>query len=401
MNRKSTFTPIAFCAAALAGMFTTAGPRAAEKPDYKATAERIVVQSANVKEGDRVVVQGDVRDIELIEEVALAVWKRGAEAIQVVGRERTARRFFDEVPKKYDAMPLALMRKLVEAQTVAIDISGQEFPTLFSDVPPERFAAIGKRINDVLNARQERGVRSVNLGNGLYPTEAIAKQFGLTKDQLTELFWAGVNVDYNKLQATGAAVRSVLAAGREVLVTHPNGTELKLRIEGRPVFVSDGVISAEDIAKGGPATQVWLPAGEVYLAPVPGTAEGKIVADTMPFETGVLVGATFTVQAGKLTAHSANAGPDYERWKAFYAAVPEGKNDFAVLDLGINPNVKVPPGSKLTSWVPAGTVSLGFGGNNWAGGSNDMGWNAVASLNGCTVTVDGKMIVEKGVLKIQ
>jgi len=68
---------------------------------------------------------------------------------------------------------------------------------------------------------------------------------------------------------------------------------------------------------------------------------------------------------------------------------------------GINSNVKVPPGSKLTTWVPAGTVSLGFGGNTWAGGSNDIGWGASGSLNGCTVAVDGKIVVEKGVLKIQ
>jgi len=46
-------------------------------------------------------------------------------------------------------------------------------------------------------------------------------------------------------------------------------------------------------------------------------------------------------------------------------------------------------------------VSLGFGDNTWAGGSNDMGWGASGSLNGCTVAVDGKIVVEKGVLKIQ
>ena len=395
MNRKSLFAATALCAVAIS-------LHAADKPDYKAVAERIVGQSANVKEGDRVVVQGDVRDIELIEEVALAVWKRGAEPIQIISREKAVRRYFDEVPKKYDTMPLALSLKLVEAQTVFIDISGQEFPALLRDVAPERFTAYQQRNSDVQTARRKRGVRSVNLGNGLYPTEAMAKQYGLTKNQLAELYWSGVNVDYNKLHATGAAVRSVLAAGKEVRVTHPNGTDLKLRIEGRPVFVSDGVISAEDMAKGGPA-QVWLPAGEVYLAPVPGTTEGKIVFDAMRFagDGDVIVGATFTVKAGKLTAHSAKPGPDYDHWKAVYEAAPEGKNDFALLDLGINSNVKVPPGSKLTTWVPAGTVTLGFGNNLWAGGSNDIGWGANGSLNGCTVTVDGKTVVEKGVLKVQ
>ena len=124
MNRKSLFTVIAFCAAAIAGTFSPISLHAAEKPDYKAIAERIVGQSANVKEGDRVVITGDVRDLDLIEEVALAVWKRGAEPVQIVGREKAARRYFDDVPKKYDAMPLSLSLKLAEAQTVAIDIFG-------------------------------------------------------------------------------------------------------------------------------------------------------------------------------------------------------------------------------------------------------------------------------------
>jgi hypothetical protein len=111
--------------------------------------------------------------------------------------------------------------------------------------------------------------------------------------------------------------------------------------------------------------------------------------------------ATFTIKAGKLTGHSAKLGPEYDRWQALYASAGPGKNEFALLDLGINPNVKIPPGSKLTTWVRAGTVSLGFGGNSWAGGSNDIAWSTADSINGCTVTVDGKAIVDKGELKVQ
>jgi aminopeptidase len=173
-----------------------------------------------------------------------------------------------------------------------------------------------------------------------------------------------------------------------------------VQLQGRPVFVSDGVISAEDVAQGGAARQVWLPAGEVYLVPVAGSAEGKIVADRVPHEGGEILGATFTLKGGKMTGHTAQAGPAYERWKARYALADESKNELGVLDLGINPNVKVPAGSKLTTWVPAGTVSVVFGNNVWAGGTNRAPWNTAASLNGCTVVVDGKTIVDKGVLKL-
>ncbi len=50
----------------------------------------------------------------------------------------------------------------------------------------------------------------------------------------------------------------------------------KVRIEGHPVLVSDGVISAEEAKRGGGANQVWLPAGELYLAPVPEKAQERV-----------------------------------------------------------------------------------------------------------------------------
>ena len=59
----------------------------------------------------------------------------------------------------------------------------------------------------------------------------------------------------------------------------------------------------------------------------------------------------------------------------------------------------VPAGSKLSNWVPAGTVTVGFGGNIWAGGTNDGSWGFNASLNGWTLSIDGKPIVDAGVLK--
>ncbi len=397
---KTSFVAAAGCAAFCAVAFFTASPlRAAEKPDYKATAERIVGECAGVKAGDRVVVRGEIRDIEFIEEISLAVWRRGAEPIQILGRERAARRYFDEVPAKFDAVPADFSLKLAGIQTVDIEIWGEEFPGKLDTVPAARTAAGDQRWQTVYQAKLKAGVRQLGIGNGLYPTDATAKQFGLTKAQLADLYWAGINVDYAKLQAKGAAVKAILAAGKEVRVTHPNGTNLTCRVAGRPVFVSDGVISAENAAKGGAAAQVWLPAGEVYFAPVPGSAEGKVVFDSIPYGAGEIRRLIHTVKAGKMVGHTADSGPEYKLWKERYAAAPAGKDEFAGVDIGINPNVKVPAGSKLMTWIPAGTVTLSFGGNAGSEGSNPISWGSGGSMNGCTLTVDGKVVIENGVLK--
>jgi hypothetical protein len=86
--------------------------------------------------------------------------------------------------------------------------------------------------------------------------------------------------------------------------------------------------------------------------------------------------------------------------KAAYDAAGEGKDLFAVVDFGINSNVKLPANSKIATWVPAGTVTVGVGNNVWAGGDNKNPYAYFVSLPGTTVTLDGKPVVEAGQLKL-
>ena len=94
------------------------------------------------------------------------------------------------------------------------------------------------------------------------------------------------------------------------------------------------------------------------------------------------------------------AGKDYWHWRAWIVADDERKNLLGYLDLGINPNIKLAADSKVGTWVPAGAVTVGFGGNTWAGGDNTLPFDRSLSLPGSTVTLDGKAIVEKGELKL-
>ncbi len=54
----------------------------------------------------------------------------------------------------------------------------------------------------------------------------------------------------------------------------------------------------------------------------------------------------------------------------------------------------------MGTWVPAGTVTVGMGNNLWAGGNNRSTYGYYVSLTGTTVTMDGKPIIENGLLKI-
>lgn len=364
----------------------------------EALAEKLVAQCAGVREGDSVLIVGGTRDFELLENIAVHVRKRGAFPLLTIGSDRLTRRMADDVPAKYDSQKPELDLALAGLFDAVISVEFGESEGLLAHVPAERMAARAKAAQPVDQAFLERGVRQVNLGNALYPTAALAKRFGIGQDELSQIFWAGVNVDYAKLEATGNAVRSALASGQEIRITNPNGTDLKARIERRPVFVSDGVISPEERKSGGPAVQTWLPAGEVYLTAVPGTGEGTIVVDRQLFRGKEIEGLTLNFKGGRLTTMAARTG--LEPLKELYDASGTGKDVFGIIDLGINPSVRLAPGSRMQAWMPAGMVTVGFGSNEWAGGENDSTFGLTSFLPGSTVTVDGKTIVKAGALTL-
>ncbi len=246
--------------------------------EYRSVAEKVVAQSAGVQDGDLVWITGSNEDLPLLEEIAVEVRKRGASPLVTVASQQQARRMFDEIPAKYDSRLPEMNMKLTGIIDVFIATEFGEGRTL-KGVSAERIAARNKASAPIGELARKRQVRAVFLGNGLYPNAERAEQLGMSRDELAGLMYGGVDADYAALQSTGEQVRSLLAGGKELRITNPNGTDFRVGINNRPVTVSDGIISAADRKKGGAANSVWLPAGEVFLTPVPGTATGTVVSD--------------------------------------------------------------------------------------------------------------------------
>jgi aminopeptidase len=393
-NKKdsaATETAAATATPAADSSSTATGPVA----DFKSVARRVVTQSAGVGEGDIVMLSGDVADLPLLEDMAIEVQKVGGYPLVSVGTEKLSRRSYDEVPAKYDSQEPRLAKKLTEMVDVFISTESGEGRTL-KGVPPERMVARGKAFQPVMALMQKRGVRFVSLGNGLYPNAERAEQFGMSRADLAKVMYGGIDADYSQLQTTGEGLRKTLAAGNELHITSASGTDLKVKIKGRPVLVSDGIISAADRKHGGAATSVWLPAGEVYLTPVAGTAEGVVVADHYFYQGQRVDGLKLEIKGGKMVSMTAKSG--LEPLKGFYDAAGEGKDLFAVVDIGINPAITIPEGAPVNVFSRAGAVTVGVGGNTWAGGDNNATFAVYPEVPKATLTVDGKELVKDGKL---
>lgn len=373
-------------------MTAVAQPKA---PNTVEVADRIVTKTAGVKKGDIVQINGGVADMTFMEDLAVAVRKKGAFPIVTVWSESGEKKLIDGVPAEFDTQTNAADLALAKTVNVVISIPAVRDASIYEKFAPDRQRKLATAGQVVGTTLLKRNVRQVELGNGLAPSPSRAKTLGVTEAELSTIFWAGVSADYASIEDKAKTLKDALAKGGELQIKLANGTDLKMKIKGRKVLTSDGVLSAEDVKAGGAQLQAWLPAGEVFLAPVPGSAEGKIVDDRMIFLDKEILGVTAEVKAGKITNISAKSG--WDSIKARYDLAGPGKNDIGLFDIGINPNVKST--GKLENYVSAGTVTIGSGNNLWAGGTNKEPFNLQFQLTGATVLLDGKAIIENGVLK--
>jgi leucyl aminopeptidase (aminopeptidase T) len=399
MNKVWTPSLLGFVMA-LASLPVLMADETLQKQDYAdpgVLANKLVTQCARVKDGDIVQIAGGIRDVELLENLAVEAAKQGADTLLTLSpSDQTVRRLYTDVPAKFDSRLSPLGLKLVETITVIISVDASDSDSFLADVPPERIHARSDAATKMAQIALKRNVRQIYLGNGLYPTGARARQYGLTREDLAKLFYDGLNVNYDKMMLTGEATRRALDGAKNVHIATPEGTDLTVDVAMRPCFVSDGVISDDKLKKGGPACQTWLPAGEVYVTPVPGTATGRVFVESMLSDGKEIRGLSLTFKNGKMTDMKAKSG--LERIQAMFAAGNAGKDEFSAIDIGINHAVRMPNSSPAGVYMEAGTITVLVGNNVWAGGENKSTFGFACFLRGGTLDIDGRTLVQNGVL---
>ena len=96
----------------------------------------------------------------------------------------------------------------------------------------------------------------------------VATLPGVTEEMLARV----MSADMDGLRRKGHAIADLLTAGQEARITCPNGSDLRLGLEGRTGIPDAGELTA-------PGAFGNLPCGEGFIAPVEGTAEGRLVVD--------------------------------------------------------------------------------------------------------------------------
>ena len=243
---------------------------------------------------------------------------------------------------------------------------------------------------------EKHGVRTVRFDLGR-TSELWAQRYGVDLDRWRRELIEGSTVDPQALQKDGARIAEVLHRGKEVTISHPNGTHLELRLVRRKPRVYDGVIDEADVRAG----NVWtnLPSGVTIVAVDETFAEGTFVGDTrgvmfyQGHDSPVSAG-TWTFHGGRLVKYSFSSGS--EEFLRIYPKLGAGKDRPGLLSVGLNPRTSAIP---LLFDQERGKVTIAIGHNSHHGGATRTPhFSAYQSIAGATLDVDGKTLVEAGEL---
>jgi leucyl aminopeptidase (aminopeptidase T) len=209
---------------------------------------------------------------------------------------------------------------------------------------------------------------------------------GVTEEMLARV----MSADVDGLRRRSKAVADALTAASEARITCPNGSDLRLGLDGREGILDDG-----DLQERG----AWgnLPCGEGFIAPVEGTGEGTVVVDGTIASIGVPSGpVTLTVEAGHLIAAT---GPDGGRLMELLTK--HGPDATSVAELGIGTNeCAILSGDVLEDEKILGTCHVAFGASAGIGGTVQVPVHLDCVVTKPDVTLDGQPLIGAGELLV-
>jgi leucyl aminopeptidase (aminopeptidase T) len=199
-----------------------------------------------------------------------------------------------------------------------------------------------------------------------------------------ELLARAMGIDLREVGRLGGMVARRLSEASEAHITCPNGSDLRLSLEGRRAEVDDGRLID-------PGSFGNLPCGEAYIAPLEDRGEGRLVVD------GSIAGVAkldepveLTVEAGRLTAAS---GPQGERLLELLSA--HGGENVAELGVGTNGRARS-TGHVLEDEKILGSIHVAFGASASMGGTVQVPVHLDCVVLKPDLALDGEPLVGGG-----
>lgn len=347
-----------------------------------------VVKAIGVKDGDAVFISGGSHEQKFLEEIGIAVARRGGQPlISAVSNDYQKRLLETCTVAQLKRMPKIMMGIAQSMDAYVI-------------VEPYSDPSIKARFRDKMQARSEGNFPVMQVVYGkpgkrwLYmgwATEGMAKMYHVPLPALEKLVIGGCNIDYGRLKEDCEHVMGVLHEAKFVHATDPHGTDFRLDIEGRRLNPDDGMLSPEKLVVGDLGGN--LPAGEVFVAPVETWGGGTIYCPLTidDLTRGIIIeGVRLKFEDGTLLPDECTAEVNQDVLRDTLAKMVETDMEkydapnalkVAELGIGLNPVIDRAIGYILTDEKIGGSVHVAFGRSDMYGGnvSSNMHWDFVTA----------------------
>lgn len=300
-----------------------------------------------VRIGEKVVIATDTDKLQIADIIAKACIERGTEPIAL-----------SMIPRKNhgEEPPIPFAVTLREADIVFAVTSFSLFHT---------------------NARIEackKGVRWVNLPD-------------FSMQMLRE---GGLFVDFHKQRVKAEKIGQILSSGLSVRVITDKGTDIQFSIAGRDAIVESGISDKPGMVNSPPDI-------ECSIAPLEGTAKGKIVIDgsiVLPGLGPLKEDVSLYILRGSITEIEGSEKAILFK-NILKSAQEKEVYNIGEFGIGLNPKCKI-CGSMLEDEGVYGTIHFGIGDNHTMGGCVEASMHTDVVVKNPTVFIDEKMVIKSG-----
>ncbi len=334
-----------------------------------------VIELLGVQEKQVFWIWASTHSLDLIGALAYRIRSRGAFWSLKLVIESLLRRVGKSTPEEYlGLIPEHELRWLADV-TAIVEI--HDHGGFIHGVEPGRRRMMAAEWQALIEEAKKKGIRRVQVTN---PTQALASAHGLDLETLRQRYWPAINIDGAELDRIQEQVGRRFSAARDVHITSAAGTDLWLRIDGRPAHLdTDG-----------------LPRGEVYVAPWEDSAQGTAVIDRAFIHGRAVERLRLVFRGGRVASVDAPDPAGAEAMRKVLAISSGSKDVIAEFAIGLNPGAQQPVGDVRLDEKIAGSAHIAIGANEFFGGRNRSTLHLDLIMLRPSITLDKTILMDEG-----